>query len=131
MANAILVSGLIFLFGLALSKILEKFKLPAVTSYLIAGVIIGPYVLNLVPAKLINLTTLVANVILSIVAFSLGRTFTRRQIETIGRAVMLISWGRFLGLSSWYQPFSISRECPSTRPYSSGGSRLPPRRPPR
>ncbi len=97
MANAILVSGLIFLFGLALSKILEKFKLPAVTSYLIAGVIIGPYVLNLVPAKLINLTTLVANVILSIVAFSLGRTFTRRQIETIGRAVMLISWGEVLG----------------------------------
>ncbi len=97
MATAILVSGLIFLVGLLTSKVLERFKLPAVTSYLIAGVVLGPYVLNIVPEVLINSTTLVANIILSIVAFSLGQTFTKRQIEAIGKSVMLISWGEVLG----------------------------------
>lgn len=97
MAVEILISGLIFLVGLFTAKIAERFKIPAVTAYLISGVLIGPYVLNIVPHVLIHSTDLVANVILSMVAFSLGQTFSRKQLKKIGHNVMLISWGEVLG----------------------------------
>ncbi len=97
MAISILISGLIFLLGFLSAKVLEKFKIPAVTAYLITGVIIGPYGLNLVPRVLINSTDLIANVILSMVAFSLGQTFSRKQLSKIGYSVMFISWGEVLG----------------------------------
>ncbi len=97
MAIGILVSGLIFLIGLLTAKIAERYKIPAVTAYLISGVLIGPYVLNMVPDFLIHSTDLVANVILSMVAFSLGQTFSKKQLNKIGHNVMLISWGEVLG----------------------------------
>ncbi len=97
MAYAILISGLIFIIGLFVSKLLERLKFPAVTAYLITGVIIGPYVFNIVPKVLIHSTDVVANVILSMVAFSLGQTFSKKQLSRIGSSVMLLSWGEVLG----------------------------------
>lgn len=97
MAVEILISGLIFIIGLFTAKLAERARIPAVTAYLISGVLIGPYVLNIVPQVLIHSTDLVANVILSMVAFSLGQTFSKKQLQKIGHNVMLISWGEVLG----------------------------------
>ncbi len=107
MAISILISGIIFLLGLFVSKILEKFRFPAVTAYLLTGVIIGPYILNIVPEILIHSTALVANVILSMVAFSLGQTFSRKQLSKIGHNVMFISWGEVIGVVAIDDAWSI------------------------
>ncbi|RKZ02375.1 MAG: cation:proton antiporter [Candidatus Hydrothermota bacterium] len=93
----ILISGLIFLLGLAFSKLLSHLRLPAVTAYLIFGVLIGPYCLDIVPHNLIDSMPLVAEVVLSMVAFSLGQVFSKSSISRIGRRVFLVSWGEVVG----------------------------------
>ena len=43
--------GVIILAGMIMAKILSKFKLPNVTGYLVAGLIIGPSVLGIIPKE--------------------------------------------------------------------------------
>ena len=93
----LLVSGLIFLLGLVFSRILEKVKLPAVTSYLILGVILGPYVLDIIPDNLMGSMSLIADTVLSMVAFSLGQVFEIKSLSRVGKRVFLISWGEVIG----------------------------------
>ncbi len=93
----LLVSGLIFLLGLVFSRILEKVKLPAVTSYLILGVILGPYVLDIIPDNLMGSMSLIADTVLSMVAFSLGQVFEVKSLSRVGKRVFLISWGEVIG----------------------------------
>ena len=37
------------------SKFFKKIKLPLITGFIITGVIVGPYVLNLIPEKAISI----------------------------------------------------------------------------
>ncbi len=93
----LLISGLIFLLGLVFSRILEKAKLPAVTSYLLLGVVLGPYVLDIIPRNLMGSMSLVADTVLSMVAFSLGQVFELKSISRVGKRVFLVSWGEVIG----------------------------------
>ncbi len=95
--RTLLVSGIIFLLGLVFSRILEKVKLPAVTSYLILGVLLGPYVLNIIPRNLMGSMSIVADIVLSMVAFSLGQVFELESIARVGKRIFLISWGEVIG----------------------------------
>lgn len=46
----IIISVSVMLFGgFAMTRITKKLKLPNVTAYIITGILLGPYVLNLVP----------------------------------------------------------------------------------
>ena len=45
---------LILLFGFLFTRITKLLKLPNVTAYIIAGIVIGPYCLDFVPARVIE-----------------------------------------------------------------------------
>lgn len=47
--------ALAFLCGMALGKIFEKLKLPNLLGMLITGIILGPYLLNLLDPKTLNI----------------------------------------------------------------------------
>ena len=53
-ASVILSLALILFTGFLMTRITKKLKLPDVTGYLFAGIIIGPYVLNLIPAYVLS-----------------------------------------------------------------------------
>ena len=53
-AVIILCLAIILLTGFFLTRITRLLKLPNVTAYIFAGIIIGPYALNLVPVSVIN-----------------------------------------------------------------------------
>jgi Kef-type K+ transport system membrane component KefB len=89
--NLFLACGLIFLLALLASWQLGRLRFPAVTSYLLLGILIGPYVLRLVPANLIKATDLVGYFVLSLIAFSLGENFFWRDFRQIGKKVISIS----------------------------------------
>ncbi len=63
--------GFILLFGYYLAKLLEGFRLPSITSYIIAGIICGPFVLNLLSPAVVDSLQLFDDVALSIIALIL------------------------------------------------------------
>ena len=91
---AILLSGLIFpqlVDRLKLFPRRFRFKIPAVTIWLLIGIVIGPSVLKLVPIELNKASFFISNLVLGIIAFSLGQNFTRDLFRKTGRVVMWVS----------------------------------------
>lgn len=83
--------------GLLLSRLAKKVRLPAVTAYLVAGVLIGPYALGAFGITGIGLTWtqietlgIVADLALGFIAFSMGNEFRLSQLKKIGKQAMLI-----------------------------------------
>lgn len=76
---------IIFFVSFLLTRLTKKIKLPNVTAYIIAGVIIGPYVLNLIPkTTVITHMSFVTDIGLGFIAFATGRYFNLRMIKANG-----------------------------------------------
>ena len=77
--------------GLLLSRLAKVVKLPAVTAYLVAGVLIGPFVLGAFDIPGLGLTHdqidsfgLIADLALGFIAFSMGNEFRLAELKKIG-----------------------------------------------
>lgn len=77
--------------GLIFNRIVKKFNLPNVTGYLLAGLLIGPYVLDLFPSEAVAEMNLVTNTALGFIAFSIGGSFNIANIKAIGGKVLVIT----------------------------------------
>lgn len=84
--------------GLFMTRIAGKFKLPDVTAYLIAGLLIGPSVLGRLNIAGIGFTTMesvealdiICDVALGFIAFAIGNEFRLSQIKKIGRQACIV-----------------------------------------
>ena len=84
--------------GLMLSRLAKICNLPAVTAYLITGVLIGPYCLGAFGVKGLGFTSmqeleglgLIADVALGFIAFSIGNEFRLSQLKEIGKKATVI-----------------------------------------
>ncbi len=95
----ILLSLAIALFsGLMLSRIAKLVKLPAVTAYLVAGILIGPYCLGALGVEGLGFTSmdnikayrLLSDTALGFIAFSIGNEFRLAQLKKIGKQATVI-----------------------------------------
>lgn len=89
--NTILGLGFILLAGLFSARLINRIKFPAVTAYLILGILIGPAVFGFVSKEILNASGFISNIVLGFIAFSLGQNFTRHFFRQIGRPVLWIS----------------------------------------
>jgi len=89
--DIILSFGVVLLTGFLAAKLLRKVRFPAVTAYLLLGVLIGPAVFNLISSRVLQTSGLISNIVLSIIAFSLGQNFSRENFSKIGKSVICIS----------------------------------------
>ena len=87
----ILYLALAMAVALLMTRITRLVKLPNVTAYLIAGVLIGPGVLNLVTKDSINSLSILTSVALGFIAFSIGDEFKLSTLRQIGKPAMLIT----------------------------------------
>ena len=78
--------------GLIFNRIVKRFGLPSVTGYLVAGVLIGPSCLQIIPETWIGSLTLLVNVALGFIAFSIGGEFRFSKIKNIGKSVLVITF---------------------------------------
>ncbi|MBN1662820.1 MAG: cation:proton antiporter [Deltaproteobacteria bacterium] len=114
--NDLLVIGLILLAGLLSAKLLRLLKLPAATAYLILGILLGKSIFYIIPETVLNASGPVSNVVLGIVAFTIGRNLNRENFRILGRQVMWISVfesaGSFLVITALFllfgQPMSVA-----------------------
>jgi len=84
--------------GLMLSRLAKLVKLPAVTAYLVAGILVGPYLLGafglpglgFVSMEDVKSYGLIADVALGFIAFSIGNEFRLAQLKKTGRQATII-----------------------------------------
>ncbi len=85
--------------GLMLSRLAKLVQLPAVTAYLVAGVLIGPFCLGAFNIQGLGFTALdinsktfalISDVALGFIAFSIGNEFRLSQLKTIGKQATTI-----------------------------------------
>ena len=84
--------------GLFMSRVVKPLKLPAVTGYLIAGIIIGPYCLGrlgidgfgFVSHEQVSAMSVINDVALGFIAFAIGDEFRLEQLKKTGKAATII-----------------------------------------
>ncbi len=97
--NVLLCIAIAFIVGLLSSRLMKLINLPNVTGYLIAGIIFGPYVLgrfmgrSLDDANSLNnqVMSLISNVALGFIAFSIGSSFKLSAIKSVGKSIVVIT----------------------------------------
>ncbi|MBE6910961.1 MAG: sodium:proton antiporter [Ruminococcaceae bacterium] len=94
----LLTTSIALLAGLLMTRAFKPFKLPAVTAYLIAGVLIGPYCLGRCGIEnlgfnsmhAVELLSLVSEVALGFIAFSIGSEFRLNDLKKTGKQAFVI-----------------------------------------
>lgn len=86
--------------GLFVSRFMKPIKVPAVTGYLIAGILIGPYCLGRLGVSGLGFTsmdevkalTAISEFALGFIAFAIGDEFRISQLKKIGRQATVIAF---------------------------------------
>ena len=96
--DALLSISISLLAGLLLSRLAKLAKLPAVTAYLVAGILVGPYCLGAFGVKGLGFTSIqelktysiLCDVALGFIAFSIGNEFRLSQLKKIGKQATIV-----------------------------------------
>ena len=87
----ILITAVILVCGLLFGRLGKKFHLPNVTGYLIAGLLLGPSVLNFINADLVNDYAIISDTALAFIAFTVGCEFDLKYFRKVGIAPVIIA----------------------------------------
>ena len=98
MLHSLFTISFALLAGLLMTRAFKPFKLPAVTAYLIAGVLIGPYCigglgindLGFTSMDSVAMLSVFSQVALGFIAFSIGNEFRLEELKHIGRQAVVI-----------------------------------------
>lgn len=85
--------------ALLMTRVMKKISLPNVTGYLIAGLIAGPYCLKLYNSGNIDTLSIITNVALGFIAFSIGGEFKLSSLKQLGAKIFVITVFEAVGAS--------------------------------
>lgn len=85
----VLSISIMLLFGFLATRITKLVKLPNVTAYILTGIIIGPYCLNLIPASVVEGMDFLADISLAFIAFGMGEFFRFSVLKKSGVGVVI------------------------------------------
>jgi len=77
--------------GLLMTRVVKLVKLPNVTGYLIAGLLIGPYCFKLISADALASLDIITVAALGFIAFSIGSEFKLAHLKAIGGKILIIT----------------------------------------
>lgn len=82
--------ALVFLCGMALGKMVEKIRLPKLLGMLITGMLLGPYLLNLLDPTILNISTELRQIALIIILTRAGLNLDIKDLKQVGRPAILM-----------------------------------------
>lgn len=96
--NTLLAVSIALTAGLLMTRVLKPLKLPSVTAYLIAGVLVGPYCLGklgvagigFINHDSVSALGLISDVALGFIAFSIGNEFRLEDLKSTGKQATVI-----------------------------------------
>lgn len=89
--TSLLALAIALVFGLLSTRLMKLIKLPNVTGFLLAGLLIGPYCFNIVTADFVRNYEVIIDVALGFIAFSIGAEFKLSHIKAMGKQVIVIT----------------------------------------
>ena len=98
MLQSLLAVGVALIAGLLLTRLFTRLKLPDVTAYLVAGVLIGPWVLGRLGIPGLGLNTaaevdaldFLSDIALGFIAFAIGSEFRLSKLKEIGKQATVV-----------------------------------------
>ncbi len=90
-ASAIISIACMLFFGFFMTRLTKLLKLPNVTAYILAGILIGPYCLDLIPMRVVEGMDFLSDIALALIAFTTGEFFKVSILKKNGWKVLLIT----------------------------------------
>lgn len=90
-AQIIISVAAMLLSGYLMTRITRLLKLPNVTAYILAGIIIGPYCLNVIPQNVTDGMDFIADIALAFIAFGTGEFFKFETLKKNGMKTVIIT----------------------------------------
>lgn len=96
--NLFLAAAIALIAGLLMTRVASRFQLPDVTAYLVAGVLVGPYVLGRLGVPGLGFNTaaeveqlgFISTTALGFIAFTIGSEFTVSKLRNTGKKILII-----------------------------------------
>lgn len=96
--NILLSLSVAILAGLLMTRVFKPLRLPSVTAYLVAGILVGPYCLGrlgldglgFVTMDAVSKLSIISDVALGFIAFSIGNEFRLSSLRKTGRQATMI-----------------------------------------
>jgi len=85
--------------GFAMTRLTKRLRLPNVTAYILTGILLGRYCLNVIPNEVIDGMDFLSDAALSLVAFSIGEFFRFSALRQNGFRSFLIALAESLAAS--------------------------------
>jgi Kef-type K+ transport system membrane component KefB len=83
--------GLILLLALGAGHLVKYVRIPEVTGYILAGVVLGPSALGWVSMRNLAALEILSEVALGLILFSVGTVFEAARFRRVGRQVLLLT----------------------------------------
>jgi NhaP-type Na+/H+ or K+/H+ antiporter len=83
--------GLIILLSLSLNAVLLKLKIPSLIAYIITGIVLGPYVLDLLDPNILNISADLRKIALIVILLRAGLTLDIKDLKLVGKGAILLS----------------------------------------
>ena len=84
--------SLIFIVGLAMGAICQKLKLPRIIGILVTGIVLGPYVLDLLDPSILSISAELRKIALIIILLKAGLSLDLKDLKKAGRSAVLLSF---------------------------------------
>lgn len=84
--------GVVLIVGYLLGKLADKFKLPAVTGYIIAGILLGESIGKVIELKMVHSLRPITEIALGLIALAIGGEFSRTKLKAIGKGVVILTF---------------------------------------
>lgn len=81
----------IFLVGLAMAAICQKLKLPRIIGMLITGIVLGPYVLDVLDPSILSISSELRKMALIIILIKAGLSLNLKDLKVVGRSAVMMS----------------------------------------
>lgn len=90
-SQVIISIAVMLIAGYIMARVAKKLRLPNVTGYIVAGILIGPYCIDVIPAFVIDGMSFLADIALAFIAFSTGEFFKLSVLKKSGAKNIVIT----------------------------------------
>lgn len=77
--------------GFLMTRVTKLLRLPNVTAYIVAGILVGPFCFDLIPKQVIDGTDFISDIALAFIAFSVGEFFKLSSLKKNGLKTLIIT----------------------------------------
>lgn len=90
-AVTIIAISIMLVIGFAMTRITKLLKLPNATAYIVAGILIGPFCLDLIPSTVVSGTDFLSDIALAFISFSVGEFLRFSTLKKSGVKSLVIT----------------------------------------